>query len=116
MSLLMLGTVLYLTTTLGFGLLISTLSGSQQQAFLGGFLFMLPAALLSGIMTPIESMPEALQMVTLINPLRHYAEILRGSLIRGAGYADLAVQLSALAAMGAGVFGFAASRFRSSMR
>ena len=90
MSLILLGTLLYLTTTLGIGLLIATLSKSQQQAFLGGFLFMLPAALLSGIMTPIQSMPEELQLFTLINPLRHYAEILRGSLLRGAGFVDLA--------------------------
>ncbi len=116
MSLVVLGTCLYLTTTLGIGLLISTLSRSQQQAFLGGFLFMMPAALLSGIMTPIESMPHALQVVTLINPLRHYAEILRGSLLRGAGYGDLYPQLLALLVMGLSVFGFAAARFRSSMR
>jgi ABC-2 type transport system permease protein len=116
MSLVLLGTVLYLTTTLGIGLLIATLSGSQQQAFLGGFLFMMPAALLSGIMTPVQSMPEALQLVTLVNPLRHYAEILRGTLLRGAGFAELAPQLIALAAMGITVFAFSSFRFRSSMR
>lgn len=109
-------TVLYLLVTLGMGLLISTLSRSQQQAFMGGFLFMLPAALLSGIMTPIGSMPEWLQPLTLVNPLRHYAEVLRGVLLRGAGLAEVSSQVAVLAAMGAFVFGFAALRFRNSTR
>lgn len=116
MLLLFLAACLYLATTLGIGLLISTLSGSQQQAFMGGFLFMLPAALLSGIMTPVSSMPEWLQPFTLVNPLRHFAEIMRGSLLRGAGFADLSSQLITLAVMGAVVFSFASFRFRSSMR
>ena len=115
-SLLFVGTLLYLTTTLGIGLLISTISKSQQQAFLGGFLFMMPASLLSGIMTPVQSMPDELQYVTLLNPLRHYAEILRGSLLRGAGFTDLAPQLITLGVMGTLVFLFASLRFRSSMR
>lgn len=106
------GTVLYLLTTLGVGLLISTLSGSQQQAFMGGFLFLLPASLLSGIMTPIQSMPSWLQPVTLLNPVRHYAEIMRGSLLRDAGFAELSTQLFALALMGTVVFTFASLRFR----
>ncbi|MBW2461747.1 MAG: ABC transporter permease [Deltaproteobacteria bacterium] len=116
MALLLLATVLYLGTTLGIGLLISTVSQSQQQAFLGGFLFMLPAALLSGIMTPVLSMPEWLQTLTLGNPLRHYAEILRGSLLRGAGFVELSNQLLILGGMGFFIFTIASLRFRSSMR
>jgi len=113
MSFLVFATLLYLLVTLGMGLLISTLSSSQQQAFMGGFLFLLPAALLSGIMTPISSMPGWLRPFTLINPLRHYQEILRGSLIRGAGFEDLATQVLVLAVMGASIFAFASFRFRS---
>ncbi|MBX3273804.1 MAG: ABC transporter permease [Sandaracinaceae bacterium] len=112
---LVLSTVLYLGVTLGVGLLIATHSGTQQQAFLGGFLFMLPAALLSGIMTPIRSMPEWLQPLTLVNPLRHYAEVLRGSLLRGAGLEALAEPLAILAVMGLVVFGYASLRFRAAM-
>jgi ABC-2 type transport system permease protein len=114
-SVLLLATTMYLMTTLGVGLLISTLSSSQQQAFLGGFLFMMPAALLSGIMTPIHSMPEWLQPFTMINPVRHYAEVLRASLLRGAGFAELTTQLAVLAAMGLTVFTFATIRFRKSL-
>lgn len=105
-------TALYLLSTLSIGLLISTVSSSQQQAFMGGFLFMLPAALLSGIMTPVRSMPEWLAPLTLINPLRHYAEILRGVLLRGATASDLSLQLFALTLIGATICSVAALRFR----
>lgn len=115
-TVLLLATLLYLTTTLGMGLLISTLSGSQQQAFMGGFLFMLPAALLSGIMTPVGSMPTWLQPLTQINPLRHYAEVLRAVLLRGAGFEDVTTQLAVLAVMGVTVFLVASLRFRSTLR
>lgn len=114
-AVLLLATGLYLLTTLGVGLLISTLSSSQQQAFMGGFLFMLPATLLSGIMTPIQSMPGWLRPLTVVNPLRHYAEVVRGSFLRGAGFAELSTQLVALAAMGIAVFTFASLRFRRSI-
>ncbi|HEX8910692.1 MAG TPA: ABC transporter permease [Anaeromyxobacteraceae bacterium] len=107
-----LGTLLYLCSTLGVGLFISTLSANQQQSFLGGFLFVLPAVLLSGIMTPIQSMPAWLQAGTWLNPLRFYAELVRGVLLRGAGFADLAVQLAALAVYGVAILALATLRFR----
>jgi ABC-2 type transport system permease protein len=112
LGLVFLATALYLMNTLGIGLFISTISQSQQQAFMGGFLFMLPAALLSGIMTPVRSMPSWLAPLTLVNPLRHYAEILRGILLRGAAFQDVRFQLLALAAMGIAIFSVAAFRFR----
>jgi ABC-2 type transport system permease protein len=114
MTLLLGATALYLTVTLAIGLLISTFSSSQQQAFMGGFLFMLPAALLSGIMTPVRSMPGWLQPLTLLNPLRHYAEVLRGVLLRGATAVDLAPQLGLLACMGFVLASYAIYRFRRS--
>jgi ABC-2 type transport system permease protein len=115
LALLFTGTFFYLLTTLGAGLLVASLSRSQQQAFMLGFLFMLPAALLSGIMSPIRSMPEWLQWLTVINPLRHYQEITRGVLLRGAGIEQLYVQLGALALIGVIVFTFASLRFRRSV-
>jgi ABC-2 type transport system permease protein len=107
-----LATLLYLLTTLGVGLLISTLSSNQQQSFLGGFLFTMPAMLLSGIMTPIDSMPRWMQVVTYVNPLRYYQEIARANMMKGAGFADTWTQLLALAAFGAVIFGLATARFR----
>ena len=103
------GTLLYLMTTLGVGLLISTLSTSQQQSFLGGFLFVLPAILLSGVVTPIRAMPLWLQVVTWLNPVRYYAEVMRTTLLRGAGFGELWPQLVALALLGGGIL-FAATR------
>jgi drug efflux transport system permease protein len=113
MAVLAVGTLLYLLTTLGVGLLISTISTTQQQSFLAGFLFLLPAVLLSGVMSPIRAMPAWLQAVTWINPVRHYAEVMRSCLLRGAGFADLAVPLLALAVLGGAVFGLAVARFRT---
>lgn len=110
-ALLLGATGLYLTNTLGAGLLIASLSASQQQAFMGGFLFMLPAALLSGIMTPVRSMPSWLAPLTLINPLRHYAEILRAVLLRGATSAELVAQLVALGLLGLVICGLAGFSF-----
>ncbi len=108
-----LGVVLYLFSTLGAGLFISTISQTQQQAFLGGFLFVMPAILLSGVMTPIRAMPGWLQAITLVNPLRHFAEVIRGVLLRGAGLGELWFQLAMLAAIGGAVMGLAAVRFRT---
>ena len=112
LSVLALATLLYLLSTLGVGLLISTISANQQQAFLGGFLFTLPAMLLSGIMTPVDSMPRWMQVLTYANPLRYFQEIARSNLLKGGGFADLWPQLVALAFFGTVIFGLAAARFR----
>jgi ABC-2 type transport system permease protein len=106
------GTILYLFSTLGVGLLISTVSDTQQQAFLGGFLFAMPAIILSGVMTPIRAMPDWLRWVTLLNPVRWFVEVIRGVMLRGAGFADLWPQLLALLAIGSAILAFAAARFR----
>jgi ABC-2 type transport system permease protein len=105
------GTLLYLMTTLGVGLLVSTVSKSQQQSFLGGFLFALPAILLSGVMTPIRSMPGWLQALTFVNPVRYFAEVMRTTLLRGGGFADVWFQLAALAVLGGAILATATLRF-----
>lgn len=104
--------VCYLMTTLGVGLLISTLSKTQQQSFLGGFLFTLPAMLLSGVMTPIRSMPEWLQLMTYANPLRYFVEILRANLLTGAGFGLLWPRMLVLFCFGLGLLTVAALRFQ----
>jgi ABC-2 type transport system permease protein len=108
-----LGSLLYLCSTLGVGLFVSTISRTQQQSFLGGFLFILPAALLSGIMTPVAAMPGWMQAATYANPLRFFAEVVRGVLLRGAGFADLWPQLAVLLVYGALILGLATARFRT---
>jgi len=108
-------TLVYLLTTLGLGLLISTISQTQQQAFLTGLFVMMPGILLSGIMTPIDSMPSWLQPVTYVNPLRWFSEITRAIMIRGAGFEDITFPLAMLAACGLVVSTIATLRFRKTV-
>jgi ABC-2 type transport system permease protein len=65
--------------------MISSLAVTQQQGLLGVFLFMVPAIVLSGFATPIANMPRAVQYITLLDPLRYFLVILRGSFLEGAG-------------------------------
>ena len=67
--------LIYGLSLVGFGLLISSLCATQQQAFIGVFVFMMPAILLSGYVSPVENMPQWLQDLTWINPIRHFTDI-----------------------------------------
>jgi len=109
------GTGLYVVCTLGVGLLISTISRTQQQAFIGGFLFLLPTLLLSGVMTPLWGIPNWLLPISKIIPVKYYVEIIRGVLLRGSTLGDLTFHLAVLAAEGVLVLGFAAWRFQRSL-
>ncbi|MBI5520515.1 MAG: ABC transporter permease [Desulfovibrio sp.] len=75
--------VLFLLSVVGFGLFISSLCNTQQQAILGTFTFMMPATLISGFATPIETMPAFLQVVSLANPMRHFLVAVRGIMLKG---------------------------------
>lgn len=105
-------TAVYLLTTVGMGLLISTVAQTQQQAFLGGFMFLLPAMLLSGTLTPIHAMPGWLQPITLVNPLRHYMDGIRSVLLEGATLGDVGGAALWLAVLGTAILVLAVSRFR----
>jgi ABC-2 type transport system permease protein len=105
-------TLLYLLSTLGAGLLVATFAPTQQQAFMGGFFFMIPAILLSGNMTPIIAMPEWMRPVTYLNPLRWYIEILRANLLEGSSFAELWPHALALLLIGSTLFVTAVRRFR----
>ncbi len=106
---------LFILAGLSFGIFISTISATQQEAFLSMFLFLLPAIILSGFLYPIDTMPEIFQTLTLANPLRHFLEIVRGIFLRGAGIRELWVQFTVLAVMAGGGLGVAASRFKASL-
>ena len=112
---LFLGTGLYLLSTLGVGLFISTVSTTQQQAMMTAFFFMLPAFMLSGFVYPIANMPKVVQWFTYLNPLRYYLVIIRGVFLKGLGLAVLWPQLLALAILGATMLLLAAGRFRKTM-
>jgi ABC-2 type transport system permease protein len=109
---LLLGGFLYVLPALGIGLLVSTVSRTQQEAFLGTFLFFMPAMLLSGFMFPVTSMPRLFQVLTLANPIRHFLEIVRPVFLKGAGPTALWPHFLALLGLGVVILGFAASRFR----
>ena len=109
--LLLAAAVLFLACGLGVGLLISTVSNTQQEAFLSSFLVFMPTMLLSGFMFPVASMPRLFQWLTLANPLRHFLEIVRAIFLKGAGAAELAPQLAALAVIGAALLSVAVVRF-----
>lgn len=111
LGVLLLASVLYLMGTLGTGLLISTVSRTQQEAFMTSFLVFMPLLLLSGFMFPVASMPEPFQWLTLANPLRHYLEIVRGVFLKGAGLNALWPQFLYLLGMGVGLLWFASTRF-----
>lgn len=111
-ALLLLGTACFLLSTLGIGLFISTVSSTQQQAMMTTFFFFFPAMLLSGFIYPIANMPETIQWLTLLNPLRHFLVIIRGVFLKGVGLSILWPQLVALLAIGVIVMGFAVARFR----
>jgi ABC-2 type transport system permease protein len=114
--LLFLAAVLFLLSSLGLGLWISTISSTQQEAFLTAFLVFMPTILLSGFMFPVSSMPPVFRWLTLLNPLRHYLEIVRGVFLKAAGLDTLWPQFCALALMGAGLITLAASRFHKTVR
>jgi len=111
--LLLLGsTFLYLLTTLGVGLFISTLAGTQQEAMMSTFFFYFPAVLLSGFMFPIANMPKVIQYVTYINPLRYFLVILRGIFLKGSDFHILWPQMLALLVMGVGILTLSSLRFQ----
>ncbi|RMD62495.1 MAG: ABC transporter permease [Alphaproteobacteria bacterium] len=77
------GLFVYLLAVIGIGLMISSISRTQQQAILGAFLFVVPAVILSGFATPIANMPPLIQDLTLINPMRYFLIIVRGTFLEG---------------------------------
>jgi ABC-2 type transport system permease protein len=113
--LLLLATGLYLLTSLGVGLLISTISRTQQQALMTSFLFFAPAILLSGFVFPIANMPPVVQWLTYLNPLRYFLVIIRGIFLKGVGLQILWPQMVALTIIGVLTFTLAVRRFHKTL-
>lgn len=112
---LFLGTCLFLLSILGIGLLISTVCKTQQQAFASNFFVLNPMFILSGFSFPIASMPNTLQWLTLLDPLRYYLIIVRGTMTKGVGIGILWPQMLALLALGIVLLSIAVRRFRKSL-
>ncbi len=109
------GAALYLMTSLGVGLFISTVSETQQQAMMSTFFFYFPAVLLSGFMFPIANMPPVIQWFTYLNPLRYFLVIIRGIFLKGVGLDILWPQMGALAVMGVLTLWLASRRFHKTL-
>jgi len=107
--------VLYLMTSLGAGLFLSTISQTQQQAMMGSFFFSTPAFMLSGFAFPIRNMPVAVQYLTYLNPVRYFIEIVRGIFLKGAGVSVLWPQMVAMAVYGVTVLTLSALRFHKKL-
>jgi ABC-2 type transport system permease protein len=106
------GVIFFLFNSVGLGLLISTVSTTQQQAMMAGTFFFTPAILLSGLVFPIPNMPLAVQYLTLLNPLRYFIIIIQDVFLKGVGLAVLWPQLVGLALLGIGLLTLSVFRFR----
>ncbi len=101
----------YLVAALGIGLFVSTLAGTQQQAMFVTFFILMIYLLMSGLFTPIRSMPGWAQWIAEVNPMKHFIEIMRAVLLKGAGVTDILKPLGALAVFGAVVLSLAVRQY-----
>lgn len=109
---LLLGTVTFLFNSVGLGLFISTVSGTQQQAMMAGTFFFTPAILLSGLIFPIPNMPPFFQYLTYLNPLRYFVIVVQGVFLRGDGLALLWPQMAGMSLLGVTLLTLSVLRFR----
>jgi len=109
--LLVAASILFLLSTLGAGLFMSTISDTQQQAMMASFFFFQPAFMLSGFNFPIRNMPELVQWITYLNPLRYFMEIVRGVFLKGSGLSVLWPQFLLLGVFGVTILVTSALRF-----
>jgi ABC-2 type transport system permease protein len=114
-GLLVVCTLLFLLTSLGAGLFISTISRTQQQAMMTTGLFFQPFFMLSGFSFPIRNMPVSMQILTYINPVRYFMEIVRGIFLQGTGISTLWPQMVALAVFGVTILWLSVLRFHKQL-
>ena len=109
---LLLGTMAFLFNSVGLGLLISTISSTQQQAMMAGNLFLTPAILLSGLIFPIANMPAFFQYLTLLNPLMYFVIVSQGIFLKGAGLSQLWPEMLSMTVLGLAMLTLAVLRFK----
>jgi ABC-2 type transport system permease protein len=103
---------LFLLSSLGLGLVIGVIAQNLQQALLLSFFTIFPVMVISGGFVPVESMPRAIQYLSLLSPLRYYMEIGLGIFLKGVGIDVLWRPAAAMTVLGLVVFGFGLARFR----
>lgn len=107
--------LVFVITTVGIGTMISTISKNQQQAMMGGFIFLFPAVLMSGIMYPVENMPELLKPVVYLNPLYYFTSLLRNIMLKGGDPSAFFSNMGALTLMAVASGTAAYKRFRQTL-
>lgn len=113
---LLLSALLYILSTLGLGLFISTISKTQQQAMMIAiFAVMMPMIFLSGFAFPIENMPKIIQIISYIIPLKYFNIIIRGVILKGLGFTDLWLESTILFLMGVTILFLSAMRFHKKL-
>jgi ABC-2 type transport system permease protein len=114
-SVLALGAVLFILCMLGVGLLISTISATQQQAMVTSFFFIMPAITFSGFGFPISTMPHWMQLFSYVIPLRYFLIVIRGTYLKGVGMDILWPQMAAMAGLGVALLTVSILRFHKAL-
>lgn len=102
----------YITVILGIGLLVSTITNTQQQAMFVSFFFMICFILMSGLFTSAENMPDWAQWVNKVNPVAYFIKVLRMVLLKGSGFNDIRVEFFSLLVLAAASLSLAVRRYR----
>ena len=110
-----LATGVYVATTVSVGLFISTIAKTQQQAMMGSFLFMFPSIMLSGVIFPVENMPESIRVFAYLNPMMYFVRIVRNVMLKGANPDLVFRSIGILALLGSVVISVAISRFKQKL-
>jgi ABC-2 type transport system permease protein len=113
---LFLGSILFLMSSVGIGLFISTISSTQQQAQISTFFFAMPSFILSGFVFPLENFPTWIRYLTYVNPLRYFLVIIRGVFLKGNGLDILWPQMLALTAFGGLMILLSSIRFQKRLK
>jgi len=101
----------FMMSTIGLGILVSTITTSQQQALFAAWFIMIFCIMMSGFFLPLDNMPRIMYWLTYLNPLRYYVTIVRELFLKGAGIKDLWTQVAAMAAIATAVLTLAVARF-----
>lgn len=115
LMLLLLFSGLYLIAMCGFGLLVSTITNTQQQAMFLSWFFMVLFILLSGLFTSTDNMPDWIQYITIFNPIKYFIEVVRMVMLKGSGFSDVRVHFIAMLAFAIGINFVAVLRYRKTM-
>ncbi len=103
--------VLFLLNTLGLGILVSTVARTQQQALFMVWFILIFGIIMSGLFFPIENMPEEMQLLTYLNPIRYFLAVVRELFLKGSGLATFGTELAGLLTLGPLAMAFAGLRF-----